>query len=175
MATRMVSFGFKYGTPMDADLVLDVRFLDNPYFVPELKHLPGTDPKVVTYVLSLPETKELLVKTRELLAFVMPKYEREGKSYLTIAIGCTGGRHRSVVLADVLAKSLEPVSGQPITVVHRDVLRHEEARAPVESRTDPSESATPPERASVSMIERVGVAQRVPQTAYGPADKRGPR
>jgi UPF0042 nucleotide-binding protein len=177
MATRIVSFGFKYGTPMDADLVLDVRFLDNPYFVPELKHLPGTDPKVITYVLSLPETKELLVKTRELLAFVMPKYEREGKSYLTIAIGCTGGRHRSVVLADVLAKSLEPVNGQPITVVHRDVQRHEDgARAPAESGTDPREAAAPAERPSMSMIERVGVAQPMGQAPPGHAHReRDPR
>src|SRR5580658_5247916 len=159
MATRIVSFGFKYGTPMDADLVLDVRFLDNPYFVPELRHLPGTDPAVVKYVLALPETTEFLARTRELLAYVMPKYEREGKSYLTIAIGCTGGRHRSVVLADVLARSLEPVSGQPIAVVHRDVLRHLAARVSSESGTAHRETAAPAERPSMSTIERVGIAQ----------------
>ena len=111
--------------PLLEHLVLDVRFLDNPYFVAELKHLPGTDPAVAKFVLDLPETKELLDRTRDLLAYVMPKYEREGKSYLTIAIGCTGGRHRSVVLADVLARTLAPVAGQAITVVHRDVLRQE--------------------------------------------------
>ena len=110
MATRIVSFGFKYGTPMDADLVLDVRFLDNPYFVEELKRLPGTDPAVAKYVLDLKETQEFLLRTCVLLTYVMPKYEREGKSYLTIAIGCTGGRHRSVVLADLLAHELEPVA-----------------------------------------------------------------
>ena len=137
-ATRLVSFGFTYGTPMDADLVLDVRFLDNPYFVEELKRLPGTDPAVVAYVTGLAETQEFLVRTRELLAYVMPKYEREGKSYLTIAIGSTGGRHRSVVLADVLARKLEPIAGQPIAVVHRDVLRQDAWMRP-EAGQSPSE------------------------------------
>jgi len=154
MSSRIVSFGFKYGTPMDADLVLDVRFLDNPYFVPELKALPGTDPRVVSYVLNLAETQEFLTRTRDLLAFVMPKYEREGKSYLTIAIGCTGGRHRSVVLADVLARELGPVAGVPITVVHRDVLRGlGEGSIPAPSDSDL------PGPASVSVVERLGVAQ----------------
>jgi UPF0042 nucleotide-binding protein len=178
MATRMVSFGFKYGTPMDADLVLDVRFLDNPYFVPELKNLPGTDPKVVTYVLSLPETKELLFKTRELLAFVMPKYEREGKSYLTIAIGCTGGRHRSVVLADFLAKSLDPVSGQPITVVHRDVLRQEEPRAPVTPDLPAGNAFIDDQPSVATTIEQLGIAQPLGLGALQQAKRereRGPR
>jgi UPF0042 nucleotide-binding protein len=176
MVTRMVSFGFKYGTPMDADLVLDVRFLDNPYFVPELKNLPGTDPAVITYVLSLPETKELLVRTRELLAFVMPKYEREGKSYLTIAIGCTGGRHRSVVLADVLAKSLEPITQQPIEVVHRDVQRRDHAQAATTPSTEIRDADAPvDERSSVSMIERVGVTQQSSGSARSPSSQRGSR
>jgi UPF0042 nucleotide-binding protein len=166
MATRMVSFGFKYGTPMDADLVLDVRFLDNPYFVPELKALPGTDPAVVKYVLDLPETQEFLARTRDLLAYVMPKYEREGKSYLTIAIGCTGGRHRSVVLAGVLAEKLEPVLGVPIAVVHRDVLRHDLWARPEGAQALPEglmPGATDSEaqlgEASISTVERLGVAQ----------------
>jgi UPF0042 nucleotide-binding protein len=150
MSTRMVSFGFKYGTPMDADLVLDVRFLDNPYFVPELKHLPGTDPAVVSYVLALDETKEFLARTRDLLAFVMPKYEREGKSYLTIAIGCTGGRHRSVVLADVLARELEPVAGVPIAVEHRDV-RRQDAWMRAEPERPSEGGAAPPES-----VQRMG-------------------
>lgn len=124
MLTRIVSFGFKYGTPADADMVFDVRFLDNPYFVPHLKQLPGTDPKVVAFVLALPEALMFLEKTRDLLAFMMPKFEREGKSYLTIAIGCTGGRHRSVVLTEALAGELSHGAGKPIvTVVHRDVAR----------------------------------------------------
>lgn len=129
MLTRIVSFGFKYGTPADADVVLDVRFLDNPYFVPELKPLPGTDPKVAAFVLGLPEARMLLEKTRDLLAFMMPKFEREGKSYLTIAIGCTGGRHRSVVLTEALAGELGRGAGKPIvTIVHRDVARGDAAK-----------------------------------------------
>ncbi len=123
MSTRIVSFGFKYGAPVDADLVLDVRFLENPYFVPELKNLPGTDPAVERFVLALPETREFVQKTLELLRFVLPKYAREGKSYLTIGIGCTGGRHRSVVVAERLAADLTAALGGDITLVHRDVLR----------------------------------------------------
>jgi RNase adapter protein RapZ len=123
MVTRIVSFGFKYGTPVDADLVLDVRFLDNPYFVPELKALTGLDEPVSRYVLDAPETQEFLRRTQALLEYVMPKYEREGKSYLTIAVGCTGGRHRSVAVADALARELSSPSGARIGVLHRDVLR----------------------------------------------------
>ncbi len=120
MSVRFVSFGFKYGAPVDADIVLDVRFLDNPHFVPELRPLPGTDPRVADYVLGRPETRDFLKHSLSLLEFALPKYEREGKSYLTVAIGCTGGRHRSVVLADALAKS---IGGEQIAVVHRDLAR----------------------------------------------------
>jgi UPF0042 nucleotide-binding protein len=129
MVTRLVSFGFKYGTPVDADLVLDVRFLDNPYFVPELKRLTGQDEAVARYVMAAPETREFVRRTRELLEYVMPKYEREGKSYLTIALGCTGGRHRSVAIADALAQELSASLSVQITVVHRDVHRGEGAPA----------------------------------------------
>lgn len=136
MMTRIVSFGFKYGAPVDADVVLDVRFLDNPYFQPELKHRPGTDPAVVSYVLGLPDTKEFMQRTLDLLRYVVPRYEREGKSYLTIGIGCTGGRHRSVVLADAVAASL----GIPAVVVHRDV-----DRGSIQASMMPgSPSSTPP-------------------------------
>jgi UPF0042 nucleotide-binding protein len=123
MVTRLVSFGFKYGLPVDADLVLDVRMLDNPYFVPELRHLPGTTPEVRAYVLKSPETQELLTRTEDLLMFALPRYEREGKSYLTIAIGCTGGRHRSVTVAAELADRLREKTRLPILVFHRDVAR----------------------------------------------------
>ncbi|HSO31472.1 MAG TPA: RNase adapter RapZ [Labilithrix sp.] len=139
MTVRVVSFGFKYGAPVDADLVFDVRFLKNPYFVPELKRVPGTDPRVRDYVMGLPETGELLEKILGLLEYVVPKYEREGKSYLTIAFGCTGGMHRSVVLAEHVAGALDGllherasrpvVDGTPptprieIAVVHRDIGR----------------------------------------------------
>ena len=121
MVTRLVSFGFKYGTPVDADVVLDVRFLDNPYFVPELRPLSGLDPAVSRHVLGSPETQEFLRRTRELLQFVMPKYEREGKSYLTIAIGCTGGRHRSVMIAERLRRALSALPAAHVRVRHRDV------------------------------------------------------
>lgn len=124
MLTRIVSFGFKYGIPTDADIMLDVRFLENPYFIPDLKMLPGTDDRVRDFVLGLPEAQEFLKRTTELLAFMLPRYEREGKSYLTVAIGCTGGRHRSVVLSIALAAELARIRpGIAVSVVHRDVSR----------------------------------------------------
>lgn len=123
MATRIVSFGFKYGMPVDADVVLDVRFLDNPFFVAELRPLTGLDEPVISHVLSAPETQEFLARARALLEYVLPRYEREGKSYLTIAIGCTGGRHRSVVVAETIARELNLATGFPIAVVHRDTHR----------------------------------------------------
>ncbi len=138
MVLRIVSFGFKYGTPVDADLVLDVRFLENPYFVPHLKALPGTDPRVRAFVLDLSDTREFVEKAVALLNYVIPKYEREGKSYLTIGIGCTGGRHRSVVLAEEIAKALGP----KVRVRHRDVARGD-APHPIQLSTFPA--ATPPE------------------------------
>jgi len=123
MVARFLSFGFKYGIPVDADLVLDVRLLDNPFFVPELRARPGTDPEVRDYILKSAEAGELLDKSEELLAFALPRYEREGKSYLTVAIGCTGGRHRSVTVASALAERLRKRTDLPITVFHRDVAR----------------------------------------------------
>jgi UPF0042 nucleotide-binding protein len=123
MMTRFVSFGFKYGIPVDADLVFDVRLLQNPFFVPELRHLPGTAPQVHAFVLASPEAQEFIKKTFDLLDFALPRYEREGKSYLTVAIGCTGGRHRSVTLAGELADRLRESTGLPILVFHRDVAR----------------------------------------------------
>jgi UPF0042 nucleotide-binding protein len=122
MTTRFVSFGFKYGAPVEADLVFDVRFLDNPYFVPQLRELAGTDEPVASYVLGNPETQELLGHVLSLLRFTMPRYEREGKSYLTVAIGCTGGRHRSVAIAERLSAALS-AEGVPSQVHHRDVGR----------------------------------------------------
>lgn len=154
MSVRVVSFGFKYGTPVDADLVLDVRFLKNPYFVPELKRVPGTDARVRDFVLGLPETTEFLDRTLALLRYVVPKYEREGKSYLTIGIGCTGGMHRSVVLAEHIAAALDgslspagssipPGSSSriEIAVVHRDVGRGD---PPARVRTISETSLSPP-------------------------------
>ena len=123
MTTRITSFGFKYGMPMEADVVFDVRFLDNPHFVPELRALPGTDPRVIDFVLAREETLRFLDHAKGLLGFSLPLYEREGKAYLTVAIGCTGGRHRSVVVARRLADELRERTGMPIAVVHRDVDR----------------------------------------------------
>ncbi len=106
LAVTLMSFGFKYGVPSQADLVLDVRFLPNPYFVPELKAFTGRDPKVSAFVLDRPETQEFLAKTADLLKFLLPKYQREGKAYLTVAIGCTGGKHRSVAITSALAEKM---------------------------------------------------------------------
>jgi UPF0042 nucleotide-binding protein len=130
MVTRVVSFGFKYGAPVDADFVLDVRFLKNPYFVTELRPLSGTDPQVSAFVLSQAETRETLTKLVSLFELVLPSSEREGKSYLTIAVGCTGGRHRSVVVADELGRILRENLGVRIGVFHRDVARGEPQGAP---------------------------------------------
>lgn len=97
-----ISFGYKYGIPHEADIVFDVRFLPNPYFIAELKNLDGTDPRIVHYLSSRHETETFIEKLKDLLSFQIPLFEREGKSYLTIAVGCTGGRHRSVVIANYL-------------------------------------------------------------------------
>lgn len=121
MAVRLVSFGFKYGLPVDADLVFDVRFLDNPHFIPHLKPLTGLDAPVRDFVLGSPETQELADDVLTLLDHTLPRYEREGKAYLTIAVGCTGGRHRSVAFAEHLGQRLR--RAREVTVGHRDVAR----------------------------------------------------
>jgi RNase adapter protein RapZ len=123
MHTRFVSFGFKFGPPVDADLLFDVRFLDNPHFVPELRDLPGTAEAVKTFVLAQPDSRGFLERVAGLLEFCLPRFEREGKSYLTVAIGCTGGRHRSVVITDELGAQLRKRVGVIIDIVHRDVDR----------------------------------------------------
>jgi UPF0042 nucleotide-binding protein len=122
LKVSLISFGFKYGTPRDADLVLDVRFLPNPHWVDELRPLPGTDERVCAYVESQPQYGEFVKRLRELLDVVVPGYVSEGKAYLTIAIGCTGGRHRSVVVAEDLARYFHE-RDMPITVDHRDLGR----------------------------------------------------
>lgn len=122
MAIRVVSFGFKYGLPVDADLVFDLRFLPNPHFVDGLRPLTGREPEVAAYVLEAEETRELLADVQALLAHTVPRYEREGKAYLTIAVGCTGGRHRSVAIAEHLASWLRQ-GGHDAVVAHRDVER----------------------------------------------------
>jgi UPF0042 nucleotide-binding protein len=124
LRVRIVSFGFKYGVPADADLVFDVRFLRNPHYVPRLKPKPGTDPAVRAYVLGDAETQEFLEMMRNFLAYLLPRYEREGKAYLTVGIGCTGGRHRSVVLSEALEQWFAE-RGYRATVEHRDLVRGE--------------------------------------------------
>lgn len=121
MVTRVVSFGFKYGLPVDADLVFDLRYLSNPHFVPQLRPKTGLEPEVAQFVMAAPEARELLSDLGALLGKLLPRYEREGKSYLTIALGCTGGRHRSVALAEALAAQLR-AAGE-IVVEHRDMNR----------------------------------------------------
>jgi UPF0042 nucleotide-binding protein len=122
MTTAVVSFGYKHGIPLDVDLVLDCRFLPNPHWVDGLREHTGLDDDVREYVLGRPEAEEFLERLDELLAFLLPAYEREGKSYLSVAIGCTGGRHRSVAIAEELARRIRRHGFEP-TVHHRDVAR----------------------------------------------------
>ena len=117
-----VSFGFRNGVPEDADLVFDVRFLPNPHFVPEFRPLTGKDAKVAKYVRSFPQTQEFIDRTLAMLKFLLPHYIHEGKSYLTIAFGCTGGQHRSVMMTEELAKLLRK-AGYDVKTVHRDCPR----------------------------------------------------
>jgi UPF0042 nucleotide-binding protein len=120
MIVNLVSFGFKHGVPVDADLVFDVRCLPNPHFVDHLRRLTGRDQAVIRYMRRHPETKEWVDRLTTFLRFALPHYVREGKSYLTVAIGCTGGQHRSVFIAEALKKSLAGVKGVRLRVKHRD-------------------------------------------------------
>ena len=117
------SFGFKYGTMNEADLVFDVRCLPNPFYIPELKEKTGLNKEVYDYVLSFDEAKELLRKLEDLLDFLIPLYKREGKSQLIIAFGCTGGKHRSVTYAEAVGRYLEAKLGR-IRITHRDIEKH---------------------------------------------------
>jgi len=114
-----VSFGFRHGVPEDADLVFDVRFLPNPHFVPEFRPLTGRDPKVAKYIGSFPQTKQFIKRISQLLIYLLPHYIGEGKSYLTISFGCTGGQHRSVMIAEEVSQRLRK-AGYRVKVVHRD-------------------------------------------------------
>ncbi len=120
LGVTVVSFGFRYGIPAHSDLVLDVRFLPNPYFVPELRSRVGTEPAVRDFVLSQPDAQAFLDRLYDFGGFLLPRYKAEGKSYLTIAIGCTGGKHRSVAIAGELARRLE-TAGQSVRLWHRDI------------------------------------------------------
>lgn len=120
MTVNLQSFGFRYGLPLESDLVLDVRFLPNPYFVPGLKPFTGLDRSVSDYVMDKPETIEFLGKLKDMLEFLIPHYQKEGKSYLTISIGCTGGKHRSVTIVEELAAFLNE-KGVRVRTTHRDI------------------------------------------------------
>ncbi len=122
MNVQIVSFGHKYGSPRDVDLLFDVRHLPNPYFDKKLKELPGTDPKVIKFLDKEPDVNETVERFSDLLKYLLPLYQREGKSYLTIGVGCTGGRHRSVRVANRIGKSLQGEKYN-VSVVHRDVQK----------------------------------------------------
>jgi len=115
-----LSFGFKNGVPLDADIVFDVRFLPNPHFVPEFRKRTGKDPKVAAYVRSFPQTEEFLERVSELMLYLLPHYVDEGKSYLTVAFGCTGWQHRSVMMAEEVKKRLKK-AGYQVKTAHRDI------------------------------------------------------
>jgi UPF0042 nucleotide-binding protein len=121
LAVTVISFGFRHGLPASSDLVFDVRFLPNPYFVEGLKQHPGTDPRVAGFVLEKAPAQEFLAHLGRLFAFLLPHYRAEGKSYLTVSIGCTGGRHRSVALAEELGRRLGDLPRVRVRVAHRDV------------------------------------------------------
>jgi RNase adapter protein RapZ len=127
MRVQVMSFGHKYGNPGDLELLFDVRHLPNPHFVPELKRLSGHDSRVVRYLRSQPEVEETLQRFGDLLEYLLPLYKREGKSYVTVGIGCTGGRHRSVMVANALARALRR-SGFDAHASHRDVRKANRSR-----------------------------------------------
>ena len=120
LKVELVSFGHKYGNPRGLDLLFDVRHLPNPHFQNDLKHLSGEDPRIVKYLQDQPEVGETIARFTDLLSFLLPRYQREGKSYLTIGIGCTGGRHRSVMVANSLRAALKDDSVEA-SVTHRDL------------------------------------------------------
>ena len=120
MKINILSFGFKYGIPHEADLIMDVRFLSNPHFVPELKNMDGKNERVKNYVLDNDEAQRFLKKYLDMLDYLIPMYEKEGKAYLTIAVGCTGGRHRSVTIAETIFEHIKKPDMQ-IIITHRDI------------------------------------------------------
>jgi UPF0042 nucleotide-binding protein len=122
MVVSLVSFGFKYGIPYGTDLLFDVRFLPNPHFVPGLREQTGQDERVVAYLDRQPDFGELVERLGDLLAYLLPRYRRENRSYLSVAIGCTGGRHRSVAVAERVKEALD-AQGWPARVIHRDIGR----------------------------------------------------
>jgi UPF0042 nucleotide-binding protein len=127
LRVQVLSFGHKFGTPRDMELLFDVRHLPNPFFVRELRELTGSDRRVVKYLKTQPEVEETLERFSDLLYYLLPQYQREGKSYLTVGIGCTGGRHRSVMIANEIAGRLQR-AGFDAQAVHRDMRKSAPAR-----------------------------------------------
>jgi UPF0042 nucleotide-binding protein len=121
LVVTLLSFGYKHGVPLDADLMFDVRCLPNPHFVPALRRRTGRDRAVAAFMEREPSTREFILRLEQYLRYVLPRYVAEGKTYLTVTIGCTGGRHRSVMIAERLGKGLANVPGTRIRVRHRDI------------------------------------------------------
>ena len=121
LMVNIVSFGFKHGIPSDADLVFDVRFLPNPFYIDELKHKTGIDKEVQDYVMGYPEAVEFMEKLYDMISFLIPNYIKEGKHQLVVSIGCTGGKHRSVTLANGLYQKLKNQGNYGLTLAHRDI------------------------------------------------------
>jgi UPF0042 nucleotide-binding protein len=140
MRVTVQSFGFKYGIPLEADLIIDVRFLPNPYFVPDLKELDGETDAIKNYVLGNESTQIFLSKYLDLLSYLIPLYEKEGKSYLTLAVGCTGGRHRSVVIARYIYEHIKRFK-QTVEITHRDIEQNgkSEPGSAEQSKTHPDD------------------------------------
>ena len=123
LVVTLISFGYKHGVPLESDLLLDVRFLPNPHFVPHLRPRTGVDPEVQSYVGGFDAARDFLARVADLLRFLLPQYAREGRSYLTIGIGCTGGRHRSVAIVERLRRQLTDMQSIRLLVKHRDITR----------------------------------------------------
>ena len=122
MHVNVLSFGFKNGIPVEADLVMDVRFMPNPYLIDDLKSKTGLDDAVRDYVFSFSQTNDFMKRMEDLLSFLLPLYSEEGKTILVIGIGCTGGHHRSVAVAHALSEYIQSI-GYPVTEIHRDITR----------------------------------------------------
>ena len=123
ISINVISFGFKYGVPIDADLIFDVRFLPNPHYVEQLRPQTGQDPDVYDYVMKWTETQEFLTKLLDMLHFLMPQYKKEGKSQVVVGIGCTGGKHRSVAITEYLGKVMGNSETETVRLSHRDAER----------------------------------------------------
>jgi RNase adaptor protein for sRNA GlmZ degradation len=165
LAVTFMSFGFKYGPPREEDLAFDVRFLPNPHYVPELRELTGEDPRVVEYVARDGRLAELCERLYALLDFLLPQYVAEGRAHLVIAIGCTGGRHRSVAIAEALARYVSATISGPVAVIHRDVQRGQASLAPTERVQDAQSSEA--DRDSVVSLELKDAASAPPPSSVG--------